>query len=136
MKLTKIEPATSDERGNISDILYKVDIQHSAIINTVGGKNVVRGNHYHKETTQWIFITKGYLMYWYIEAGSEEVKFIRVNENELVESPPYEKHALHILEDNQFIVYSQGKRGGQDYESDTFRVEPFLTKDVDLKIYA
>jgi len=135
MELTKIKIATSDDRGNISDILYKTDINHVAVINTVGGQNIVRGNHFHKETTQWIYVTKGYLWYWYKEVLTGETKFVKVGDGEMVKTPPYEQHALHIFEENQFIVFSQGKRGGDDYESDTFRVTPFLTKDVDTKIY-
>ena len=36
-----------DERGIISDIFYKENIQHSALI--VSKPNVIRGNHYHKK---------------------------------------------------------------------------------------
>jgi hypothetical protein len=48
MDYKKIEIATSDERGTISDILYKAEINHVAVIETEtvpGG--VIRGNHYH-----------------------------------------------------------------------------------------
>jgi dTDP-4-dehydrorhamnose 3,5-epimerase-like enzyme len=123
----KISPATSDERGTISDILYKTEIQHAAIIESKRG-GLIRGNHYHKATTQHIFITKGSLRYWYQPVDqSEPVKSIDVHEYELVSTPPFEVHALEILEPNQFIVFSHGQRGGQDYESDTFRVTPILT---------
>lgn len=123
----KISPATSDERGSISDILYKTEIQHAAIIESVRG-GVIRGNHYHKATTQHIFVTKGSLRYWYQPADkSEPVKSIVVHEYEMVSTPPLEVHALEILEPNQFVVFSHGVRGGQDYESDTFRVPPILT---------
>ena len=41
----------------------------------------------------------------------------------LVTTPPFEIHALKILENgNEFIVFSEGLRGGSDYEKDTFRV--------------
>jgi dTDP-4-dehydrorhamnose 3,5-epimerase-like enzyme len=123
----KISPATTDERGSISDILYKTEIQHAAIIESKRG-GVIRGNHYHKATTQHIFVTKGSLRYWYQPADkSEPVKSVEVHEYELVSTPPYEIHALEILAPNQFVVFSQGVRGGQDYESDTFRVPPILT---------
>jgi hypothetical protein len=39
-------------------------------------------------------------------------------------------HALEILEPTQFVVFSDGVRGGQDYESDTFRVTPILTPEM------
>ena len=36
-------------------------------------------------------------------------------------TPPFEVHALNSRP-NQFVVFSDGVRGGQDYESDTFRL--------------
>jgi len=126
----KITPATSDERGTISDILYKTEINHAAVIESKRA-GLIRGNHYHKATTQHIFMTKGSLRYWYQPADkSEAVKSVLVNEYEMVSTPPYEIHALEILGPNQFVVFSQGIRGGEDYESDTFRVPAILTPDM------
>lgn len=130
MKHTTITAATSDERGRISDILYNTPIEHAAIIESTQG-GVIRGNHYHKETTQHIFVTKGSLRYWYQPVDkSEPVKSVLVAEYQLVSTPPFEIHALEILEPNQFVVFSHGLRGGQDYESDTFRVTPILTPEM------
>ena len=126
----KIVPATSDERGTISDILYQTQINHAAIIESRRG-GLIRGNHYHKATTQHIFVTKGSLRYWYQPLDkSDSVKSVVVGEYEMVSTPPNEIHALEILEPNQFVVFSQGVRGGKDYESDTFRVPPILTPDM------
>jgi dTDP-4-dehydrorhamnose 3,5-epimerase-like enzyme len=130
MKHTTITAATSDERGRISDILYNTPIEHAAIIESTQ-RGVIRGNHYHKETTQHIFVTKGSLRYWYQPVDkSEPVKSVLVSEYQLVSTPPFEIHALEILEPNQFVVFSHGLRGGQDYESDTFRVTPILTPEM------
>jgi dTDP-4-dehydrorhamnose 3,5-epimerase-like enzyme len=127
---TRISPATTDDRGSISDILYKTVINHAAIIESKKG-GLIRGNHYHKETIQHIFVTKGSLRYWYQPLDkSEPVRSVVVREYEMVSTPPYEVHALEILEPNQFVVFSQGVRGGNDYESDTFRVAPILTLDM------
>jgi quercetin dioxygenase-like cupin family protein len=112
-----------DSRGRLSDIFYDETINHVAVIDSE--PNVIRGNHYHKETTQHIFITKGSLEYCYKPVDSSEpAQQIQVNEGELVSTPPNEIHALKIgPEGNQFIVFTTGPRGGADYESDTFRVE-------------
>jgi dTDP-4-dehydrorhamnose 3,5-epimerase-like enzyme len=126
----KITPATSDERGAISDILNKAQINHAGVIESKGA-GVIRGNHYHKATTQHIFLTKGSLRYWYQPADkSQPVKSVLVREYEMISTPPGEIHALEILEPNQFIEFSQGAGGGEDYESDTFRVPPILTPDM------
>ncbi len=121
MEIKKIDEAFSDERGSISDIFYKTQIDHVAIIKNKEG-NFVRGNHYHKKTTQHIYMTKGRINYWYKPLDSNsEPKSIEVKEGYLVTSPPYEVHSLEIVGESEFIVFSEGLRGGDDYESDTFR---------------
>lgn len=130
MKFQKITAATSDSRGTISDILYKDDIQHVAIIETHEG-GVIRGNHYHKFSTQHIFMTKGSLRYWYQPLDkSQPVQSVLVEEYDLVSTPPYEVHALEMIGKSQFIVFSHGIRGGIDYEVDTFRDIVILTPDM------
>jgi len=59
-----------------------------------------------------------------------------VNEGELISTPPFEIHSLEILESNIFIVFSEGLRGGIDYEEDTFRVTPSLfPKEIQTQRY-
>lgn len=115
-----------DYRGVISDIFYNSKIDHVAIISSE--PDVIRGNHYHKETTQHILITKGSLEYWYKNVNkTEPSKKIIANIGDLVTTPPLEIHALKIgPAGNEFIVFSEGTRGGKDYESDTYRVENII----------
>lgn len=128
MKKTTIKVAFKDNRGDISDIFYNHPIDHVAIINSK--KGAVRGDHYHKSTTQHMYMTKGSLRYYFrnVDESNDKVRSVIVKKGEMVTTPPYEVHALEILKDNQFIVFSEGKRGGKDYESDTFRVTPSLIK--------
>ena len=111
-----------DKRGTIVDIFYKEKIEHVAIVDST--PNVVRGNHYHKKSTQYILVTKGSLEYWYKPIEKKEpAKMVMVKVGDLVTTPPLEIHALLIKQHgNQFIVFSKGTRGGSDYEKDTFRV--------------
>jgi len=115
----------SDNRGRIADVFYNKKIDHVAIIQSLQGS--LRGNHYHKETKQHILILSGTLEYWYKDANSTETAHMyRACEGDLITSPPYEIHALKIGTDSEFmefVVFSEGKRGGRDYELDTFRVE-------------
>jgi mannose-6-phosphate isomerase-like protein (cupin superfamily) len=115
-----------DDRGSIVDLFYNEDINHVAIV--ASEPNVIRGNHYHKETTQHMLMTKGSLEYWYKPVGSnEKAKMIVAREGDLVSTGPNEIHALRIgPKGNEFIVFSQGTRGGKDYESDTFRVNNII----------
>ena len=95
---------TSDERGKISDIFYKEKIDHVAIIESRQA-GLIRGNHYHKETTQHIFMTKGSLRYWYRPVDGEgEPKSVVAKPYDMISTPPFEVHALEILEFCEFIV--------------------------------
>lgn len=115
-----------DGRGSIVDLFYNDNIEHVAVVDS--GPNVLRGNHYHKESTQHMLMTRGYLDYWYKPVGSDEpAKVVRAHTGTLVSTPPNEIHALVIgQEGNTFVVFSEGTRGGKDYESDTFRVESIV----------
>ncbi len=115
-----------DDRGTIADIFYNTKIEHVAIIQSE--PNVIRGNHYHKETTQSMLMTKGSLEYWYKPVDSDEpAKMYLCKVGDLITTGPYEIHALKITEEgNEFIVFTEGKRGGMDYESDTYRVESII----------
>jgi dTDP-4-dehydrorhamnose 3,5-epimerase-like enzyme len=136
MKIKKIEPVFIDERGEISDIFYKHTIDHVGVITTPKG-GVLRGDHYHKETTQHMYMHQGSLRYYYrdINEDNSKVKTVVVNQGELITTPPFEVHSLEILEPNVFFVFSEGLRGGIDYEEDTFRVSPTLFPDEILNQY-
>ncbi len=115
-----------DERGIIADVFYKKPLEHVALIKSE--PNIIRGNHYHKETTQHMLITQGSLEYWFKNVGDKgPAKMVLCTRGDLVSTPPKEIHALKIREDgNEFVVFSSGLRGGQDYESDTYRVETII----------
>jgi dTDP-4-dehydrorhamnose 3,5-epimerase-like enzyme len=117
-----------DDRGSIVDLFYDDNIEHVAVVNSE--PNTLRGNHYHKESTQHMLMTRGYLDYWYKPVGSTEpARVVRAHAGTLVSTPPNEIHALVIgPEGNTFVVFSEGIRGGKDYESDTFRVESIVRK--------
>lgn len=122
----------SDERGSIMDILYNTKIDHVAIIETNSG-SFIRGNHYHKHTTQRIYMLDGMLRYWYNNTSgfdSSNTKSVLVETGFLVTTPPNEIHALEMIGASRFLVLSSGIRGGKDYESDTFRDFVILTPEM------
>lgn len=117
-----------DERGTIADVFYNAKIDHVAFITSCPG--AIRGNHYHEHSVQHILITSGSLEYWYADKNDlSNSKFIVAQVGDLVTSDANEVHALRILENGcSFIAFSEGKRGGQDYESDTFRVDSIIKR--------
>ncbi|MBU0760459.1 MAG: hypothetical protein KJ600_00985 [Nanoarchaeota archaeon] len=110
-----------DERGRIVDVFFKHNIEHVAVIDSKKGAK--RGDHYHKKSIQHVLMTKGSMEYWHKPLGSDKpAKCVLLKVGDILTTPPDEIHALRFPEDAQFIVFSEGKRGGKDYESDTFRV--------------
>ena len=112
-----------DDRGTIADVFYNANLHHVAIVKS--NPHALRGNHYHKETTQHMLMTKGVMEYWYKPVGSTEPsQMVLAEVGDLVSTPPYEIHALRYRDpESEFVVFSEGPRGGSDYESDTFRVD-------------
>lgn len=129
MKFKTIEVATSDERGNISDIFVNQQWQHVAIINTPNASEenpVIRGNHFHKRSEQSIYVISGKLKYWYKSPEETHAHYIDVSAGSCVYTPSLEIHALEIKEPTTFMAFANGIRGGDDYESDTFRTESII----------
>jgi dTDP-4-dehydrorhamnose 3,5-epimerase-like enzyme len=124
-EVTKDLEVHFDERGTIADVFFKANINHVAYITSHEG--AIRGNHYHLETEQSILITKGSLEYWYApieDSANPQVVIAKVGD--LVTSGRGEIHTMRMLEETDFVAFTQGKRGGSDYESDTFRVSSLL----------
>ena len=62
MKKYKLKTNFKDQRGIIKDIIQE-DINSITYITIKKGK--IRGNHYHKKTTQWNFIINGSVKLFY-----------------------------------------------------------------------
>lgn len=131
MEIRCPQPDFLDNRGSITDLFYDDQINHVTHIKTTDIE-AVRGNHYHKETTQAMYMIKGSLLYWSKPLNSDKVQCRRISKGEIVTTPPNEIHALTFDELNEFIVFTWGKRGGKDYESDTFRVDSIVNMSSEL----
>lgn len=112
----------TDKRGEIKDLIafLKEDI---AVTRIRSFKGAVRGNHYHKRTEQWTYIVKGLTRVVCTSAATELVYDYTALPGDLVHHEVNSKHAFEALEDTEWIVITQGPRKGEDYESDTFRLD-------------
>lgn len=115
-----------DHRGIIADVFYGTSINHVCILKSE--PNTIRGNHYHKKTIQHTLLMKGKMEYYWQKVGSDEpIHSITLEIGDLVTSEPNEIHTLKFLdEDSECVVFTEGPRGGVDYESDTFRVNSIV----------
>ena len=119
IKLAQLE-AFEDGRGTIRDLLIE-PIDGVTLIHTHA--RGVRGNHFHKFTTQWTFLVSGRLrvktQHLFDDPGAEDV----LEAGETMVSPPDEAHAWEALEDSVCVVFTSGIRTGTNYEQDTFRLK-------------
>jgi quercetin dioxygenase-like cupin family protein len=123
MKVRHVETAFEDARGSIADILEDETIEHVSLLTTVKGS--VRGNHYHRETDQWLYIVTGALEYAIRNADGISSGVVRAGD--VLQTGPMESHALVAIEDTTMVVMTRGPRGGREYESDTYRLaEPLI----------
>ncbi len=109
-----------DDRGTIKDIFTGSLDSVTEIYTREGG---VRGNHVHKETTQWTYVVYGRLRA--VSKGADGVIDDNVHgPGSLLCDKPGEAHAWEALEGTLVIVLTKGPRSGANYESDTQRLAP------------
>lgn len=107
-----------DERGTILDLLVT---QLDSVTRIYTRKGHIRGNHIHRQTTQWTYILEGQLL---IRTGSRERSRDTIYEpGDLACEPPGVAHAWKALMNTEVLVFTQGPRSGDGYENDTIRLD-------------
>ena len=121
----KLKNNFKDKRGRIVDIFTNQPKDHCTLVTFK--KKAVRGNHFHKKTIQWNYLIKGKLE---LLTKKNKHKIIRtlMKEGDLVETSKNESHAIKALKNSEFLVFTQGPRGGKEYENDTFRLKNPILK--------
>lgn len=104
----------TDKRGKITDLI--VTPQYS-ITHITFNNGAIRGNHYHKKTTQHDLILKGKLMF----AGEGYTEI--VEKGDWRTHTPGSKHAYKSYGKSEMISICFGVRKGKNYEKDTYRLE-------------
>jgi len=126
MKKIKIKINHRDSRGSIIDLLEKKNINAITLITQKKGK--IRGNHFHKKTIQWNYLLKGKIQL-VAKKRNASIKKIILSKGNLVVTSTNESHAIKALKDSEYLVFTQGPRGGKEYETDTFRLlKPLINK--------
>ena len=119
MIIKRHQPNFTDERGSITDIIENQPVDSITMLTTK--KGAIRGNHYHTETTQYLYILEGSCNY-HSQNGDAPPTVEVASRGDLIVSPPLERHAFEALEDSIFIAFCHGPRGGKQYETDTQRL--------------
>ena len=125
MKKIKNKINHQDGRGVIIDLLEKKKINAITYITQLKGK--VRGNHFHKKTTQWNYLIRGKIKL-VTKKKNRGVKGIILSKGDLAVTSSNESHAIKAIKYSEYLVFTQGPRGGKEYENDTFRLAKPLIK--------
>lgn len=131
MKIDRIKPVFSDNRGEIYDILTDQNIQHIGLFTIK--KDSVRGKHFHKEQKQYTLVKKGHIK---VKIKNLLEKNSKVEEKELKEMdmilfPTYCYHEVIAISDSECLVFTSKTREGNSYEEDTYRVNDIESFELD-----
>lgn len=106
----------ADERGVIQDLLGPVD----AVTEIFTKAGAIRGNHVHRQTTQWTYIISGLLRVAWTEDDGVHTRVATAGR--LITEPAGVPHAWMAIGDTVVLVFTKGPRSGEDYEKDTWRL--------------
>jgi len=108
-----------DSRGVIQDVFGEgtLDGPIDAVTYITTVKGGVRGNHAHRETTQWTMVLSGRLL---MASGPTRTE---MGPGMWMKHYPGDPHAWKALEDTECFVFTRGPRSGENYESDVYRLE-------------
>jgi quercetin dioxygenase-like cupin family protein len=119
MNILRPKAAFRDARGAIVDILDGIPVECVTILSSKCG--AVRGNHYHKKTTQYAYVLEGKLKI-YAQSPGQQIQTRLIRRGDLVITPPGERHTLVAVENSVILVCAHGPRVGRSYEGDTYRL--------------
>ena len=121
MKIIKTKINFKDNRGQIRDILTHTDTDACTFITFA--TEVKRGNHYHAKTNQYDYILKGKLECYARDrnTGIKEMQIVEAGDQ--IEHLANVEHAYKSLEYSEMLSFTKGPRQGDEYESDTIRLE-------------
>lgn len=113
-----------DARGWIRDIFVDQPQEHCTVIFSKQG--TVRGNHYHKKTTQSTYVVSGQMLVLSQKVGESKIHQYLLKAGDLITHKPMETHTMIAKKDTVFLAFAKGVRGGKNYERDTYRISPGL----------
>ena len=92
----------------------------------------MRGNHFHKKSTQYSFLISGKLIFVSCRVDKNgkilgKPKKEILKKNSLITHKPYHAHAFKALAPSNLLAFADGMRGGKNYEKDTYRLSKKLT---------
>jgi dTDP-4-dehydrorhamnose 3,5-epimerase-like enzyme len=120
MRIEQLRPAHEDERGLIMDLLAR-PLTHVALMMCEDG--AVRGNHYHRTATAYVFVLTGGLNVCARREG-EEAWVEYASAWSLITIEPGERFSLTAIGHAEIIEMIDYRGEGQHFERDTVQEAP------------
>lgn len=125
IKVTHLKPEFTDFRGEITRLINEPNIKIRAVLLLTHKKNTIRGNHYHKKDSHWVYCLSGKFRYYEKDMTKKKTRTTSVilKPGDLVYSKPFIAHAMKALQDTVFLAITTEKRNQKAYEADTVRLD-------------
>ena len=115
----KIRPSFVDERGEITNV---IDARIQSVIMVTSKAGAIRGNHYHKQQVQYVYLMSGKFQFLTKDVASDgPIESVVIEAGDLVTTQPMVAHTMHFLEDSVFLAFGTTPREHEKYEEDTVR---------------
>lgn len=125
IKVKHLKPEFVDVRGAITRLINEPKINIKAVLLLTHKKGTVRGNHYHKKDSHWVYCVSGKFRYYEKSMKNKNSKTTSVilKPGDLVYSEPGVAHAMEAIENTVFLAITTEKRQQKSYESDLVRLD-------------
>ena len=121
----KVKSVFQDARGKIFDLVEDA-VNHVGLITSCAGS--VRGNHYHKRSTQYTYMISGKIQLVTKDARAKNtrVKKVMMTAGDVAIIPPWTIHTYRAIANSAFIDCTSASRKKKGYEEDTMRVDSLV----------
>jgi len=125
VKVIKIKAEFIDNRGKITRIIDQTRLRIRSILLITSKARSIRGEHFHKKDSHYIYCLKGKFKYSERDAKNKKssVSSVMLKPGDLVLTHPMIAHAMEFKEDSVFLALTTESRSRAKYEKDTVRVK-------------
>jgi quercetin dioxygenase-like cupin family protein len=126
--LKHIDPAFTDQRGDITDVMNG-DLHYVGVITFTEG--AIRGNHYHKQQIQYTYMLTGEVAFFQKDMSKPDapIEHVVMKPGDFVSIPVNVAHAYKALSKSasMMCLTTHTREGSAEYEEDTFRIDSIVS---------
>lgn len=126
IKIIKIKQDFKDERGFISVVLDKKNLNIKSILLINRKQGAITANHYHKKDTHYILCLEGSVKYSEKNLNKKysRIESVIMGPGDMILSNQLVWHSTEFLKDSVILAFATEHRNQKNYENDTIRISP------------